>query len=307
MADDSDPGDLFPGFAETRLEGDGLTLHARIGGEGPPLVLLHGYPQCHVMWHRIAPELARHFTCIIPDLRGYGQSDCAADSVEGSGYSKRAMGNDIAAAMSALGHDRFAVAGHDRGARVGYRMALDHADRVERLVVLDILPTADYWLRMDRAYGLKMYHWLFLAQPAPMPETLIGGAPAAYLEHTIASWSKAGDLSAFDPRALDAYRGFFAEPERIHAVCEDYRAGAGIDRELDEADQAAGRRIACPVLTVWGETGLAPKPASEDDSQLSVWRRWTENVTGAPVDSGHFVAEENPQATLAHLIPFLTA
>lgn len=300
----TDRADLFPGFTEARLKGDGLELYARIGGEGPPLVLLHGYPETHVMWHRVAPELARHFTLVIPDLRGYGQSDCAAASVDGSAYSKRAMAADIVAAMASLGHDRFRLAGHDRGARVGYRLALDHRDRVERLAVLDILPTADYWRRMDRAYGLKMYHWMFLAQPAPLPETLIAGAPVTYLEHTLASWTKAGDLSAFDPRALDHYRRFFCEPDRIHAVCEDYRAGAGIDCDLDEADRAAGRTIACPLLAVWGGGGLASASAGAE-TQLDVWRRWADDVTGAPADSGHFVAEENPAATLAQLLPFM--
>ncbi len=297
--------DLFPGFGSAWLDGtDGVKLFARVGGEGPPLVLLHGYPQCHAMWHRIAPALSRHFSLVIPDLRGYGKSDCAPGSVDGSGYAKRVLANDIVAAMVGLGYDRFCFVGHDRGARVGYRLALDHPDVVERLAVLDILPTAEYWRRMDSAFAMKMYHWMFLAQPAPMPETLIAAAPSMYLEHTIASWSLAGDLSAYDPRALTHYRDFFSEPERIHAACEDYRAGAGIDRDDDEADSLAGRRISCPVLTLWGAGGLSPA-GDGVPLQIEVWRRWAENVDGQAIDAGHFVAEENPDATLAALLPFL--
>lgn len=293
--------DLFPGFRADRRPGRGVDLFCRIGGDGPPLVLLHGYPQSHVMWHRISSELARHFTCVIPDLRGYGDSDAPRGDGGRHLYSKRAMAADIVALMTGLGHQRFAVVGHDRGARVGYRLALDHADRVSRLAVIDILPTYDYWRKLDRAFGLKIYHWMFLAQPEPLPETLIERAPVTYLEHTLASWTKAGDLSVFGEGALAHYRHFFTQPERIHATCEDYRAGAFVDFETDAADVAAGRKIACPVQVLWGAAGIA----AEGSGPLETWMIWADDLRGQAIDSGHFIAEENPKETLAALLPFL--
>ena len=293
--------DLFAGFATERRAANGVDIHCRIGGEGPLLVLLHGYPQSHVMWHRIAPALAEHFTCVIPDLRGYGESEAPRGGGDHAAYSKRTMGSDVVALMAELGHDRFRIAGHDRGGRVAYRLAFDHPDRVERVAVLDILPTYEYWQRMNMAYGLTMYHWLFLAQPEPLPEMLISAEPERYLDHTIASWTKAKDLSAFDSRALAHYRRLFTDPARVHAACEDYRAGAGIDMDLDTADIEAGRRIAVPLYAIWGGGGLAPA----GPSPLDVWRRWAENVEGTAVDAGHFVAEEAPDETLAALLPFL--
>lgn len=291
--------DLFPGFEDKMVEGDGASLHVRIGGSGAPLVLLHGYPQCGVMWHRIAGELAKDFTLVIPDLRGYGESSVPA-SQDGHAYSKRAMGNDIAAMMSRLGHDRFAVAGHDRGGRVAYRMGFDHPDRLTKLAVLDILPTHAYWTRMDWQYGLKIYHWLFLAQPEPMPENLIAGAARYYLEHTLASWTATKNLAAFDERALEHYRAFFSQPERIHAACEDYRAGATLDMEMDSADREAGRVIETPLLAIWGGRGLAPGAGTP----LDTWREWASNAEGVAVNGGHFVAEEAPEETLAALLDY---
>lgn len=293
--------DLFPGFSDTFVEGDGANLHVRISGSGAPLVLLHGYPQCGVMWHRIAQQLAERFTVIIPDLRGYGESSVPVSSGGGE-YSKRAMGNDIAAMMTRLGHERFAVAGHDRGGRVAYRMGFDHPKRLTKLAVLDILPTYTYWQQMDWQYALKMYHWLMLAQPEPMPETLIAGAHQHYLEHTLASWTAAKDLSAFDDRAMAHYRAFFADPARIHACCEDYRAGATIDMQLDSTDREAGRTINVPLFAIWGGRGLSPT----GDSPLDTWRQWAPGAEGCAVNGGHFVAEEAPEETLAALLRFLT-
>ena len=293
--------DLFPGFKEERIEGAGAELYCRIGGSGPPLVLIHGYPQCNVMWHKVAPALAEHFTCILPDLRGYGKSSVPRGGGDYSAYSKRAMAGDIVAVMKKLGHERFHIAGHDRGARVSYRLALDHPDAVERLAVLDILPTYEYWQRMDLTYGVKMYHWMFLAQPEPLPEMLIGKAPVQFFNYTLASWTKAGNLSGFDERALEHYRDFFSDPDHMHATCEDYRSGATIDNDHDTTDITAGNKITCPVLAVWGGGGLAPT----GEGQLDVWQRWASNVRGVAVDSGHFVAEENPEATLDALLPFL--
>jgi haloacetate dehalogenase len=291
--------DLFPGFAERRVRtAPDVEIHLRIGGSGPPLLLLHGYPQTHAMWHKLAPGLARHATLAIPDLRGYGASSAPPGDTEHTAYSKRAMAQDCLAVMRALGYERFAVAGHDRGARVAYRLALDHPDAIAALAVLDIVPTGEVWRRANAEWALRAYHWPFLAQPAPMPETLIGKDPVCYLEHTLASWARPRDLSPFAPEALEHYRALLRDPARVHAVCEDYRAGAGIDRALDDADMAAGRRIACPTLVLYASHYLAGSP-------LDIWRAWCTEVAGAAIASGHFLAEENPDETLAALVPFL--
>ena len=292
--------DLFPGFAERRIEAGGVQIYLRTGGSGPPLLLLHGYPQTHVAWHKIAPELARHCTLVIPDLRGYGTSSAPPGDPQHEIYSKRTMAADCLAVMRALGHERFMVAGHDRGGRVAYRLALDHPQAVTALIPIDIFPTAEVWRRTSAESMLKSYHWAFLAQPHPMPETLIAKDPVFYLEYTLKSWTKPRDLSPFSPAALAHYRALLADPARIHAVCEDYRAGATIDRQLDEADLAAGRKITCPTFVLWARSYLPGDP-------LEVWRSWSTTVTGASIDSGHFLAEENPQDTLAALIPYLTS
>jgi len=300
MADAALP-DLFPDFETRQVETRSGTLFCRTGGRGLPLLLVHGYPQTHAMWHKVAPELAQRFTLVIPDLPGYGQSAIPPLGGDHSAYSKRASGNAMVDLMSALGHDRFALAGHDRGARVSYRMALDHPDRLTRVAVLDILPTYDYWRRMDRAFALKIYHWAFLAQPAPFPETLIAASAGYFLEHTLASWTAAKDLSAFHPDALAHYHAFFGQPERIAATCEDYRAGATVDLDHDTADVGSGRRIDVPLLALWGGAGIA----QSGETPLDVWRRWATDVQGCAIDGGHFVAEENPKELLEKLLPFL--
>jgi haloacetate dehalogenase len=219
-------------------------------------------------------------------------------------YSKRAMGGDVIQVLRSLGHDRFAVVGHDRGARVAYRLALDHPEYVKRLALLDIMPTVAMWDGMDAARAMQVYHWTFLAQPAPLPEMLLSCVPREYLDLKLAQWAGGRSLDAFDPRALAHYRAFFAEPVRLHACCEDYRAGATIDVRHDRADLAAGRTIACPTLVLWGDAGI---PAASS-SPLDVWRAtFAPQATGQGVASGHFLPEENPQATLAALLPFLTA
>ena len=297
----SDLPDLFPGFAKRRIEtADGIEIHLRTGGSGPPLLLLHGYPQTHVMWHRMAPELARHCTLVIPDLRGYGASSAPLGDEEHLTYSKRAMAEDGLIVMRELGHRRFMVAGHDRGGRVAYRLALDHPEAVTALVPVDIIPTAEVWRRMTAESAVRGYHWQFLAQPFPLPETLIGKDPVYYLEHTLRSWTGSRDLTPFSPGAMAHYRAQVQDPARVHAFCEDYRAGAGIDRTLDEADLAAGRKIACPTLVLHGSSYLKGSP-------LEVWRTWCTNVGAAAVTSGHFLAEENPTDTLAALVPFIEA
>ncbi|HXT09742.1 MAG TPA: alpha/beta hydrolase [Roseiarcus sp.] len=289
----------FAGFSAHDFALGEATIHARVGGAGAPLLLLHGYPQSHLMWARIAPPLAERFTVVVPDLRGYGRSS-APPSHNGERYSKRVMANDAVALMSALGHETFAIAGHDRGGRVAYRLALDHPEVVTKLAVIDIVPTAEMWAGMDAARAMTVYHWMFLAQPEPLPETLICAAPLAYLDHTLASWTGDRSLKRFAPEALAAYRAAFREPERVHATCEDYRAGATIDRALDEADRAAGRKIAAPLLALWGATGI---PAC-GESPLDVWRRWASDVCGEGLEGGHFLPEEAPQATAKALAAF---
>lgn len=296
------PGeDLFPGFETRRLAGEGAELFCRVGGEGPPLVLLHGYPQTHAAWHRVAPTLAKHFFCVVPDLRGYGRSSIPEPDADHRAYSKRAMARDIVAVMAALGHRRFNLLGHDRGARVAYRLALDAPEHVDRLGILEVVPTAEMWNRFDAEMAKSAYHWTFLAQPHPLPERLIAADPVAYMEWTLASWSQKGSLDAFAPAALDDYRRSYAQPDRVRAFCEDYRAGAGVDRALDVADFEAGRKIEAPLHFAWSSHGF---PARTGDP-MGLWRSWAKTVTGQSVEAGHFVPEENPEGVLSAFIPFL--
>jgi haloacetate dehalogenase len=294
--------DMFPGFAERRVRTEGAEIFLRTGGSGPPLLLLHGYPQTHVCWHKVAPELARHCTLVIADLRGYGASSAPPGDAEHTAYSKRTMAEDCLAVMRALGHQRFIVAGHDRGGRVAYRLALDHPGAVRALIPIDIIPTAEVWRRTTAESAIGSYHWGFLAQPKPLPETLISSNPTYYLEHTLKSWAKPRDLSPFSAEALAHYRALLMDPDRVHAVCEDYRAGATIDRRLDEADLAAGRKIACPTFFIWASDYLGRR----NSDPLQIWKPWCTNIDGAEVDSGHLIAEENPQGLLSALVPFLS-
>jgi haloacetate dehalogenase len=295
-----DLADLFPGYASEWINTGSGRIFARVGGKGPPLLLLHGFSETHVMWHRVAPQLADRFTLIIADLPGYGWSDMPESDKDHTPYTKRAMAHTIVEAMEQLGHVYFALAGHDRGGRVAYRLALDHPGRLSRLAVLDILPTYDYWERMNRLYALKIYHWTFLAQPFPLPETLIGGNPDFFLRQKMASQTKSKTLDAIDPRALQHYLAAFGDPSRVHAMCEDYRAGAYADFEIDKKDHDAGNKITIPMLALWGDAGIASAAATP----LDTWKTWATNVSGAPVDSGHFLTEENPDATAKALREF---
>jgi haloacetate dehalogenase len=287
---------VFDGFVLERIDTGEAQLRVRHGGVGPPLLLLHGHPQTHVMWHRVAPDLAREFTVVAMDLRGYGESSKPPTTDDHEPYSKRAMARDAVAVMRHLGFERFAVAGHDRGGRVAYRLALDHPERVARLATLDILPTYEHFARADMRFGLGYWHWFFLAQPYPLPETLIGADPERFF------LGRPNRPNVFAPEALADYLRCYRDPATIHAACEDYRAAASYDYALDEADKRAGRRIAAPLLALWG--GRAQVGSWYD--VLAIWREWADDVRGGPIDAGHFLAEEAPEATYAALRSFFT-
>jgi haloacetate dehalogenase len=285
---------FFPGFSRQRIATGETEINLVLGGKGPPLLLLHGYPQTHVMWHKVAPALAAQFTVVAPDLRGYGDSGKPASDAAHNVYSKRSTARDMVAVMERLGFKSFFLAGHDRGGRVAHRLTLDHPGRVERLAVLDIIPTRTVFQRVDKALATSTYHWFFLIQPE-LPEVLIGANPDFYLEWTLKKWSR--NFSAFAPEAVAEYKRCFRDPATIHATCEDYRAGASTDLEHDEADIAA--KIECPLLAIWGEG-----PATRWSGIADIWRERATNVTGHPLDCGHFLAEEKPEETLEALREF---
>jgi haloacetate dehalogenase len=272
-------------------------LAVRRGGEGPPLVLLHGFPQTHAMWHRVAPALARHFHLVMPDLRGYGDSAKPPTAADHRPYSKRAMARDVAGLMDSLGYGRYAVAGHDRGARVTHRLALDFPGRVERACVMDIVPTRHLFLHTDRVFATAYYHWFFLIQPDGLPERLIGADPGYYLGECLRRWAAPG--AVFDPAALVEYQRCYREPATVHASCEDYRAGASIDLEDDAA--SAGQSIECPLLVLWGARGLMHRSWPV----LDIWRAYAREARGRALDCGHFLPEEQPAAVVEELLGFL--
>ena len=293
--------ELFPGFETRFFETEGARIHARIGGNGPPLVLIHGFPQTGAEWHRIAPTLAKHFTLIIPDLRGYGLS--SAPKGDAKLYAKRVMGADILALLDQLNYrEPVRIVGHDRGARVTYRLALDHPNRVQRIALIDIAPTLCMWEGMNAISAMKVYHWMFLAQPYPLPEKLIAADPAFYVEHTIASWTGNRSLKPYDARAMDHYRANLLRADYTHASCQDYRAGQTHDLDHDRAARDAGQTIQCPTYILWGNAGI---PAA--GGPLKQWREtFAPQAEGSALDCGHFTPEEDPDGTLAALLPFLT-
>jgi haloacetate dehalogenase len=293
---------VFDGFEARQLVTERGTIHARVGGEGPPLLLLHGYPQTHLMWHGAAARLAERHTVVAADLSGYGESFRPPTADDHAPHSKRALALDQVQAMATLGHDRFAVAGHDRGGRVAYRMALDHPSTVTALAVLDIVPTADVWARADDRLALFYWHWGFLAQPAPLPERLIAGDREVFFDRHLAVIGLGSDPERYPAEVMDAYRRQLADVGAVHAICEDYRAGATVDRALDEADR--GRHIACPVLCLWGTRGALPGFYGD---VLEVWRQWAPQVTGRGVDASHFLVEDRPDEVAGELVAFFSA
>jgi haloacetate dehalogenase len=299
----------FEGFEGALYAAGDVELFARTGGNpaGPPVLLLHGYPETHAMWQRVAQRLAKDFALVIPDLRGYGDSTkplpAPTPELDHAQHSKRAMAADLAALMRSLGHTRFAVVGHDRGGRVAHRFALDHPALVERLAVIDIAPTLDMYDATDIRFATWYYHWFFLIQPAPLPERMIGGDPSFYLRWTLGGWGSHG-LDFIEPEALAEYERCFARADAIHAACEDYRASASIDLEHDRASRAAGEKVACDMLVLWGERGVVGRLFEP----LAVWQaQCSARVRGQAMAAGHFIAEELPDETAGHLVTFLRA
>jgi haloacetate dehalogenase len=293
------PLELFPDLMLERRQVNGVDICFRQGGSGPALLLLHGFPQTHAIWHRVAPRLAQRFRIVMPDLRGYGDSAKPPSSDDHAPYSKRAMARDMVELMHALGHERYFVCGHDRGGRVAHRLALDHPHGVMRLMVLDISPTRTMYERTTMEFARLYYHWFFLIQPAPLPETLIGADAGFYLSTKLGAWSSSG-TSAFDVRALAEYQRCFT-PAAIHAMCEDYRAAASIDLEHDRADEAY--RIECPVHVLWGERGVVHRLFTP----LADWRdKASGAVTGRTLPCGHFIPEEQPDAFVDEAAAFFT-
>jgi haloacetate dehalogenase len=284
---------FFPGFTLEQVDVQDGPIRLRRGGSGPPLLLLHGNPQTHAMWHAVAPELAKRFTVICPDLRGYGGSHKPPATPDHAPYAKKAMARDMVEVMEHFGHRRFLVGSHDRGARVAHRLALDFPDRVEKLAVLDIVPTIEHFERTDMSFALGYYHWFWFAQPHPFPEDLISAAPDIWFR-THTSREPKGE-GFYHPDALADYLAAARNPEMIRGMCEDYRAAASIDLEHDRASRAAGLKIQCPLLVLWGSKGKIGKWYDP----LAIWRQYcSAEVTGGPVTSGHYLAEEAPGEVL---------
>ncbi len=288
---------MFAQFQRLQLTTSSATINLLKGGNGYPILLLHGYPQTHVMWHKVAPHLAQDFTVVVTDLRGYGDSSKPEAEADHASYAKRVMAQDQVEVMQQLGYPEFYVVGHDRGARVAHRMALDYPQRIKKLAVLDIVPTYELYATTDQEFATAYYHWFFLIQPHPLPETLIGANPEYFLRTCLERWSK--NFSAFTPEALAEYIRCFSQPETIHATCEDYRAAASIDLVHDQAD--LNQKIMCPLLILWGSQGIIGRKYNV----LEMWRTRAENVIGEAIASGHFLPEEAPEATYQALYKFL--
>lgn len=283
---------MFEGFETHRIATSGAEINLRTGGAGPALLLLHGYPQTHAMWHKVAPDLARDYTVVAADLRGYGDSSKPETSADHAVYSKREMARDMAEVMTALGHDRFFLAGHDRGGRVAHRLAADHGDRVKKLCVLDIAPTYEMYRNTTEEFAKAYWHWFFLIQPAPVPEAFIGSETNRKLYLQLKMCSGSAGAAPFTTEAMAEYERCFSDPATIHASCEDYRAAAGIDMRHDEAD--GGRKVTCPVLALWGREGVIERCFDA----LGLWKQRAEHVEGEALPGGHYLAEELPDTMI---------
>lgn len=291
---------FFPGFTPHRIPTDDeVQIHALSGGEGPPLLVLHGHPQTHVIWHRVADRLAERFSVVLADLRGYGDSSKPAGTPDHATYSKRTMARDMLRVMQSLGHERFAVLAHDRGARVSHRLAADHPQAVSRLTLLDIAPTLAMYEQTTEAFARAYWHWFFLIQRAPLPERLLQADPGAYVRELMGA--RDAGLAPFDERALAEYTRCLSEPGAAHALCEDYRAAATIDLEHDRADRAAGRCLGMPLQVLWGARGIVQRCFDP----LAEWRRVADDVRGQALPCGHYIPEEAPDALLDACLPFL--
>ncbi len=289
---------LFPGFRRVSVHANGTTINVLVGGDGPPLLLLHGHPETHVTWHKVVGRLAGRFRLVLPDLRGYGDSDKPDGGTDHAGYSARTMAQDQVEVMHYFGFDRFAVAGHDRGGRVAHRMALDHPQRVAKLAVLDIAPTLTMYDRTDRAFATRYVWWFFQIQPFPVPEHIIGLDPAFYMRQHLDVQSKTP--GAVTPAAMAEYLRCYCCTGTIHAACEDYRAAAGVGLDQDRADDRAGRKVAAPLLALWGGRGTV----GQLYDVLATWREKATDVRGRPLDCGHLLPEERPEETAAELLAF---
>ncbi|HJV71041.1 alpha/beta hydrolase [Ideonella sp.] len=292
---------FFPDFTVHRIPtDDDVQIHALSGGEGPPLLVLHGHPQTHVIWHRVAARLAERFSVVLADLRGYGDSSKPAGTPDHATYSKRTMARDMLRVMQSLGHERFAVLAHDRGARVSHRLAADHPQAVSRLTLLDIAPTLAMYEQTTEGFARAYWHWFFLIQRAPLPERLLEADPGAYVRELMGA--RDAGLAPFDERALAEYTRCLSQPGAAHALCEDYRAAATIDLEHDRADRAAGRHLSMPLQVLWGVRGIVQRCFDP----LAEWRRVADDVRGQALSCGHYIPEEAPEALLDACLPFLT-
>ena len=282
-------------FTTAEIQTGETSIFVCLYGSGPPILLLHGFPQTHLMWRGVAPLLARNFTVICADLRGYGQSSCPTSTPDHAPYAKRALARDMTSMMERLGFPRFCVAGHDRGGRVAYRMALDSPDRVERLAVLDIVPTESAWERADARFALGFWPWSLLAQPEPLPERILVAAAEAIVDAALTGWGS--PPTVFSSQVREAYVQALRDPDHAHAICEEYRAAASLDREHDRADRVAARRIACPLLALWSAHGPLATWYAQDGGPLALWRAWSKDVRGHSLNAGHFFPEEAPAPT----------
>jgi haloacetate dehalogenase len=293
---------MFSGFQTSLVDVGETTIFIRRKGSGRPLLLLHGFPETHVMWHRVAPALAEELTVVCADLRGYGSSGKPPSRADHAPYSKSIMARDLVRVMETQGFPRFSVAGHDRGGRVAYRMALDHPERIERLAVLDIVPTSEAFRRADVRFALAFWPWSLLAQSKPLPERLILADPEIVVDNALSEWGS--DRSSFPAEVRSAYIEALRDPDSVHAICEEYRAAATIDFARDMEDRNADRRIACPTLVLWSAGSPLDTWYKEAGGPLGIWRHWAVEVTGRPISGGHFFVEQNPGETLSELRSF---